>query len=514
MKRLIVKKNRYVDSVSLMSVGEKVKKSTGVQSAEAQMGTPANLELLEELGYTIEEGITPNDLVVAVTGDTEQQLDQAVQLVFDLIDHKVGGEETEVYHSLDEIELNDDPYDLVQISLPGEYAAAEAKKALEKGLEVFIFSDNVSLEEEKELKQLGEEKGLLVMGPDCGVGLINGVALAAGSINKKGPVGIVGASGSGSQEVACIIERCGSGVSSIIGTGGRDLYPQIGGSTMLCGMKRLAEDPETKVIVLVSKLADLAVMDRVLSEADKLEKPVVTVFLGGDETLYKGHRVHGTFSLEEAALEAVKLAEGKVPSIGRSTDEISELVKEEMKKYSPDQKYFRGLYCGGTFTEESLIYFNRHNSGVVIHSNLKNKYAVTLADHLKSEGHSILDLGSEDFTCSAPHPVFDPNIRTKRFQKELEDPETAVILLDFILGPAVHQDPVRPFAEMYKQEMEKQNRYITIIAEVCGSEEDPQKASEQEKLLRDAGFIVASSNFESTKIASALMDALEGRMQA
>ncbi len=511
MKRLIVKKNRYVDSVSLMSLGEKVKKATGVQSAEVQMGTPANLELLAELGYAVEEKITPNDLVIAITGSTDQQLESAVQLVFDLLDHKAGGEEAESYRALDEIDLKDDPYDLVQISLPGEYAAEEAKKALEKGLDVFIFSDNVPIEQEKELKKLGEEKGLLVMGPDCGVGLIHGVALAAGSVVKKGPIGIVGASGSGSQEVACIAERCGSGVSAIIGTGGHDLYPEIGGSTMLRGMRRLAGDPDTKVIVLVSKLADLEVMDRVLTEADGLGKPVVAVFLGSDKQLFEGHRVYGAFSLEEAALEAVRLAEGSVPIIGRTKDEIAELVKEETEKYAPDQKYFRGLYCGGTFTEESLIYFNQHNPGAVIRSNLKNKYSVALKDHLQSEGHSILDLGSEDFTCSSPHPVFDPQLRTKRFSRELEDPEVAVILLDFILGPAVHPDPVSPFIEIYNQK--KKNRYVTVIAEVCGSEEDPQNAGAQERLLQDAGIIVAASNFESTKIASALMEALEGRRQ-
>ena len=236
MKKVIIKENRYVDSVSLMSIGDKVMRIDGVKNAEVQMGTPANIEILGELGFEVPSSVSANDLVIAVSGDSETQVDKAVQLIEDLLVHKNSSDET-VYHTLDEIDLDDDPYNLVQISLPGEYAAAEAMKALKKGLDVFIFSDNVSLEEELELKEYGREKGLLVMGPDCGVGLIDGVALAAGSIIRKGPIGIVGASGSGAQEVACIIEKCGLGVSTIIGTGGHDLYPQIGGISMMEGIK-------------------------------------------------------------------------------------------------------------------------------------------------------------------------------------------------------------------------------------------------------------------------------------
>ena len=349
------------------------------------------------------------------------------------------------------------------------------------------------------------------MGPDAGVALIDGVALAAGSIIRHGPIGIVGASGSGAQEVGCIIEKCGLGVSNIIGTGGRDLYPQIGGITMKAGIRRMEADPETKVIVLVSKLADLGVMDQVLTLADSCEKPVVAVFLGSSEALFENHKVHGTFSLEEAALKAVELAGGSVDKFGYTDEEINKLVEENVAKLKPEQKYFRGLYCGGTFTEEALLYFSAHNTGSRLFSNLSNRYCEKLEDSEVSVGHSILDLGAEDFTAKAPHPVFDPSLRLKRLRRELADPQVGVILLDFITGPGVAFDPITSFAEECKKYRDKG---LVVISSICGSLEDPQDVASKQKLLEEAGVIVTPSNYQSTKLASAMMNALDRREQA
>ena len=511
MDTVIVKKNRYVDSVSLMSAGDRIKQLGGIQAAEVQMATPANCELLETLGFVLTDSVTANDLVIAVRADAEEKCREAVQLAQDILDHKSGADTGNIYHNLREIDLEEDPYDLVQISLPGEYAAAEAKEALEKGLDVFIFSDNVSLEDELELKRLGMEKGRLVMGPDCGVGLIGGVALAAGSIIAPGPIGIVGASGSGAQEVACIIEKCGWGVSTLIGTGGRDLYPQIGGISMLQGMKRLESDPETKVIVLVSKLADLAVMEKILTAADSLTKPVTAVFLGGGEELFSGHRTKGSYSLEEAALNAIRLLGGEPPEIGFTDEEINRLAEKELSLLGPEQKYFRGLYCGGTFTEEGLIYFSRHNPGAELYTNLENQYARKLPDHRKSRENTILDLGAEDFTADAPHPVFEPALRLNRFYQELEDPETAVVLLDFITGPGVHPDPITPFVRAYEDSVLARGKKLVVISSICGSREDPQNIAEKTELLRKAGVLVMPSNYQSSRLASAMMAKLAER---
>ena len=505
MKKVIVKKNRYVDSVSLMGVSERVTAMQGIENAEAQMATCANQDVLQMLGYDIPKSVTPNDLVIAITAEDEGSYNAALKLAEDIIDHK-NVDKDKNYSDINQIDPEEDQYDLCQISLPGEYAAAEAKKALAKGMDLFIFSDNVSLEEELELKLLGQSLGKLVMGPDAGVALIGGVALAAGSIIRSGPIGIVGASGSGAQEVGCIIEKCGLGVSNIIGTGGRDLYPQIGGITMKAGIRRMEEDPDTKVIVLVSKLADLGVMDQVLTLADGCCKPVVAVFLGSDENLFANHKVHGAFSLEEAALKAVELAGGDVSGFRYQDEELEALVQSCMGKLRPEQKYFRGLYCGGTFTEEALQYFAAHNQGVALYSNLKNAYSTKLSDAEHSVGHAILDLGAEDFTAKAPHPVFDPSLRLKRLRQELEDPQVAVVLLDFITGPGVAYDPISAFA----RECAKYPGII-FISNICGSLEDPQNVEEKQKLLENAGVIVTKSNFQSTRLASALMNALEGR---
>ena len=505
MQKVIVEKKRYVDSVSLMGISDKVLTLAGVTNVEAMMATPANQALLKELNYTLPEDVTSNDLVIAVTADTEEICGAAIEMVKNIIDRKDVADYTS-YNNLTEINLQEDPYDLCQISLPGEYAAAEAKKALHMGMDLFIFSDNVTIEEELELKQLGQKLGKLVMGPDAGVALLNGVALAAGSIIKDGPIGIVAASGSGAQEVGCIIEKCGLGVSNLIGTGGRDLYPQIGGITMIEGIKRMEADPNTKVIALVSKLADLGVMDKVLSVADNCTKPVVVVFLGSNEKLFEGHKVHATFSLEACALKAVELAGGNVSDFGMNDEQITKLAKESVTKLDAGRKYFRGLYCGGTFTEEALQYFSAHNQGVQLNSNLSNRFCTKLADSEKSEGHAILDLGAEDFTAKAPHPVFDPSLRLARLRQELNDSEVGVVLVDFITGPGVAADPITAFAKECAKHPE-----IVFISSICGSQEDPQNVAEKEKLLIESGVIVVKSNYQSAKLASAMMNELDRR---
>ena len=504
MQKIFVERGRYVDSVTLMGVGERAMKKCHVKNAEGMMATPANIQTLQEMGYEVPEGITKNDLMLAVTGETEEQLEAAKAEML-LILNGGASKNAATYRDLNDIDLDKDPYDLVQISLPGEYAAAEARKAIEKGLDVFIFSDNVSIEEELELKKLGREKGRLVMGPDCGVGLIGGVALAAGSINRDGPIGIVGASGSGAQEVACLIERMGLGVHCLIGTGGRDLKPEIGGITMRMGMEKLEKDPAVQVICLVSKLADLHVMSGILDDADKLSKPVVAVFLGGDEALFAGHRVQGAMSLEEAARKAVALINGTEPKLGFTDAEMKALT-DRVHTLRPEQKYFRGLYCGGTFTEEALIHFKKVNPQVQLYSNLETKYAARLADHAVSQGHAILDMGAEDFTAEAPHPVFDPALRIKRVQQELQDPSVAVILLDFITGPGVALNPIMPYVDLCDA-----HRDVLFIATICGAEGDPQDIRSAREALKKAGVIVADSNFQSAKLAAAMMAALDGR---
>ena len=509
VKSVSIQQNRYADSVTLMGILDAVKKSGKVKLAEVQMGTPQNVDVMRQLGFDIPASVGANDLVIAIEAENDALLKEAYEDVINRLDRK-HSDDDESFNSLDEVDPADG-WNLCQISLPGEYAAAEAKKAINKGLDVFIFSDNVSIEEELELKRLGDEKDVLVMGPDCGVGMLDGIALATMSLVNSGPVGIVGASGSGAQEVACIVEKAGSGISALIGTGGRDLYPQIGGLSMIKGMQRLAKDDATKVIVLVSKLADRAVMDKVLTQADKIQKPVVAIFLGGDESLFAAHKVRGTFSLEEAALKALELCGVSCEGFAFTDEKIREIVDREMKKFSPEQKYLRGIYCGGTFAEESLIYLKEHNPDSKLYFNMKTRYALKLDSHLKSQEHTLVDLGSEEFTIDAPHPVFDPELRLKRFRQEAADPETAVILLDFITAPGVHEDPISPFAKACAEAIKARNGALTVIASICGSVNDPQDIVKCGRELVDAGVILTGSNHQSTLLASAFMKALDNR---
>jgi hypothetical protein len=250
-------------------------------------------------------------------------------------------------------------------------------------------------------------------------------------------------------------------------------------------------------------------MEKILRAADSLSKPVVAVFLGSDKSLYRGHKVHGTFSLESAALRSLEQVGIKPPGFGFSDEELTAITEKAIARLEPEQKYFRGLYCGGTFTEEALIYFNQYNPETNIYCNLKNRFTLKLDSHLKSYGHTVLDLGAEDFTKDAPHPVFDPAIRVKRLTQEVTDPEVAVILMDFITGPGVHPDPVSAVAGIC--EKRDSGHSIIFIANICGSAGDPQNTSQIKRLLEDSGVIVTASNYQSTRLVSRLISALEKR---
>lgn len=510
MRQILYKRNRYVDSVTLMAVGEDGRKQAGVTGAEAVMCTRANRELLIRAGYEIPTELGANDLILAANGEKE-----AVARALRRMEDRLNGnsENSKAYRSLDDPSLCGEKYDLVQISLPGEYVEEEALKALDKGYHLFIFSDNVPIEAERRLKEKAIEKGLLCMGPDCGVAQLGGVALGAGSILPDGRIGIVGASGSGAQEVACILASFGEGVSQLIGTGGRDLFPEIGGLSMLQGMHLLDTDERTQIIVLVSKVADAAVMEKVLAEADKLSKPTVAIFLGAPERIFAGHRTVGAHSLEEAALKTIGILGGKTDNFGFSEKSLREIAVRECGKYAKEQKYLRGLYCGGTFAEEGLLYYKKYCPDLIFYSNLSLRSAKKLKDKEKSVGNSVLDLGAEDFTIEAPHPVFEPELRLRRLRRELKDEKVAVITLDFITGPGVHSDPAGQFCEEIRRARKERKNHVTVIANICGSALDPQNISAIKTNLEEAGVIVAASNLETVRLSAAILNAWKENAQ-
>lgn len=502
MKKVFVLPNRYMDSVTLMGVGIKLTDLDGVTGAECGMGTKQNMDLLVEEGYTVPQETTKNDLMLAIDAVDEEKLNAAYQAGLEALSGGAG-KHKRTYRDVDDLE--DGAFDVVQISLPGQYAIKEAKKAIDKGMDVFMFTADVTLEEERELKEYARDHGRLMMGPDAGVGLLGGVAMAAGSIVRFGPVGVIGASGSGSQEVACLIEAMGSGVTCVLGTGGRDLKKTVGGVSMKADMKRLDMDDDTKLICLVSMLADREIMEEVLCEADKLHKPVVAVFLGADEKLYEGHNVTGTYNLQEAARACVRIVTGKEPQIGWSEDEVNVLAKEKAALITGEKKWFRGLYTGGTFAEEALMTFRSVAPEIAMHTNRDNtKYATRLKTHKQSEMHTLLDMGDLDFTAEAPHTVFDPAQRLQRFRQEQEDPTVGLIAMDIILGPGVAPDPASCYVPYMKQRPD-----IVYVCAVCGGEGDPQNKAKIQQMLREAGAVVADSNYESARLCAKICKALE-----
>ena len=391
---------------------------------------------------------------------------------------------------------------LALISTPGDYAAAEAEKAIRLGLNVMMFSDNVALADEVALKALAEAKGLIFMGPDCGTAIVDGVPLGFANAVQRGTIGVIAASGTGLQQVTCLVDRWGKGISQAIGTGGRDLKLEVGGTTMLRALAMLAADEETTVIVLVSKPPAQAVADRILKAAAKIDKPVVVNFLGADLEPKSGSGLYAAATLDEAAALAVMLADGIEPesaTVDAAPDGPAEAAAAA--KLVADQKYVRGLYTGGTFCYEALLILSKALKGV--YSNTPLGPDTALDDPWKSREHTVVDLGDDSFTRGRPHPMIDPALRNERIVEEAGDPAVAVILLDLVLGHGAHGDPgadlVAAIRAAQKRAAEN-DRQIAFVASVCGTKNDPQDLARQETMLRDAGVLLAESNAAAARL--------------
>ncbi|MCK4406027.1 MAG: FdrA family protein, partial [Hadesarchaea archaeon] len=305
----LVRKNEYRDSIFLMRISKKLEDLEGVQKATAIMATDANKDLLRDAGMLTDEikGASSNDLVIVVDVVSSERASEAISGAEGILAEEARKrvEEAEViYKTLDSAIGAEPESNLVLISVPGEFAAREAERALKAGKHVMIFSDGVSIEDEVRLKRLGREKGLLVMGPDCGTAIINGIGLGFANVVKRGPVGVVAASGTGAQEVTSLISA-GPGISHAIGTGGRDLHDEVGGITMLMGLQSLADDPGTEIIVLISKPPSPEVAKRILKAASEVGKPTVVNFLGGDPKIIAEINLTPAVTLEDAAAKAI-----------------------------------------------------------------------------------------------------------------------------------------------------------------------------------------------------------------
>lgn len=477
-----IKKGAYHDSVSLMRVGKSIAGTDGVAEAALVMGTKSNLGILKASGLLISDfaKATDTDLLLAVKARDAKTAEAALNAAEAALKSKaaaVGASSGETRPSdLDGAVKVLPDANLALISVAGRYAGTLAMRCLEKGLHVMLFSDNVPIEKEIELKKFAAKKGLLVMGPDCGTAIINGIPLAFANVVRRGPIGIVAAAGTGLQEVSTIISNEGSGISQAIGTGGRDVKKEVGGIMFLAGLKALAADPQTKVILLVSKPPHPSVLNRVRREVRRIRKPVVSLLLGAEGD--------GPKTLEEAALQAVALA------TGRKVEDLQDRAESQSRprRARGRRKYVRGLFSGGTFCAEAQIILE--DTLGQLYSNAPTGRTKQLKDSLKSQKHSFVDLGEDEFTVGRPHPMIDFSLRNKRILAEAADPETAVILLDVVLGYGSNMDPAAELAPVIRTA----SRKVPVVCSVTGTDGDPQNRSRVVKALKAAGAIVMPSN--------------------
>ncbi|MEO8922066.1 MAG: acyl-CoA synthetase FdrA [Caldimonas sp.] len=506
-----IRKNLYKDSVALMRIAEVVRAREHVLRVTLLMGTPANKAILAsaELFSAELDAARPGDVMVVVEAETSDARDGAMSDIASRLEGErpaQGAGETApiALRSIGMARAHaNGAFALAQVSVPGPYAAAEAMKALRQGLHVFLFSDNVPIEQERVIKTVARGKGLLVMGPDCGTAIIDGTPLGFANVVRRGSIGLVGASGTGLQEATCQIHALGHGIRHAIGTGGHDVSAEIGGTTMGQALDLLAADPHTRIIGIVSKPPAPAVAREILARVAAIGKPVVVLFLGADLSSEKlpSHVVVVT-TLYDVAVAAVALAEGRpfVPS--RQGDEWLRLGEAEAGLLAPGQRYVRGLYSGGTFCSEAQLVWAA--LGLRVDSNAPVDKAGVSGDGARFRGHTAIDLGDDEYTVGRPHPMIDPSSRIESIAREARDPGTAVVVLDVVLGYAGHDDPagaLAPAIAEAKAACKRDGRHLSVVTFVCGTEEDPQRLSRQQARLREAGALVLPSHTAAARLA-------------
>ena len=482
----------YRDSVALMAIASTTESIDGVARVGAVMATPANLEILRESDMLPEQlAAAPDDLVIVVRGTTDEvvagALDaaEAALTTVESARRKEDRAAATIGEGIAAMSSDDPerPATIATISIPGAYAAVVAERALRDGLHVFCFSDNVPISDEVRVKRLARERRLLHMGPDCGTAIIDGIPLGFANVVRRGPVGMVAASGTGAQEVSRLLDLAGAGISQLIGVGGRDLSPEVDGIMTDLALDLLEEDPETEVIVVVSKPPADAVATRLLARLSAIAKkgtPTIACFLGaddsGDDDAGAGVIVRGT--LEGGAIAAAAAA-GHTLSVD---------VAGAPPETAPPGRIL-GLYTGGTLASETKILLKR--AGV--------------------KDMEVLDLGDDEYTAGKPHPMIDPEARAARIEAAGADPTVGILLLDVVLGYGSSPDPSSPVVAavaVARAAATADGRELLVIGSVCGTPGDPQGLARQTDLLEGAGIVLAPTNAAAARLAAALATAV------
>ena len=506
-----IKKGEYFDSVTLMIVSKEINKMDGVIDSSVVMGTNENKAILKmaELYVSDFDEADDTDMLIVISAENEDAYKKAL----DSVDERLKAIRNK---KDDDGDFNPKSFDgaidvmpeanLSLISVAGKYAPQEAQKAIDKGLHVMMFSDNVSVEDEINLKKQAIEKGLLMMGPDCGTAIINGIPLAFANVVKRGNIGIVAASGTGLQEVSSIITNLGGGISQAIGTGGRDVKKEVGGIMFIEALKALNNDTQTEVIALVSKPPHAEVLDKIAEEIKKISKQIVAIFIGADaETIKKSGAIPAE-NLEECAVIANALANKEdytqaLANLKKRKEDNKKLAEKLAKNNSG--KYLRGLFSGGTLCDETQLLL-KDTIGFT-YGNAPLNPDFKLADIWKSKENTIIDLGEDEFTAGRPHPMIDFSLRNKRIIQEAKDPETKVILLDVVLGYGSNLAPDEELVPVFK-EAKQINPNLAIICSITGTDKDPQNRTKIKQALENAGAVVCETNVEASELAESIVN--------
>ncbi len=513
-----LRRSAYYDSIVLMQLRASLAALPNVVDAGVMMGTPANLELLAQSGLLPPEvrDIRSDDLIITVKALDKASARAALAQVDGLLTRRASTLQQDYRpQSLETAAALLPDASWVLVSVAGRYAAGVARAALELGKHVFLFSDNVSIEDEIALKEMSSARGLLVMGPDCGTAIINGIGLGFANGVRRGPIGVVAAAGTGLQHVTARIHQLGGGLTHGIGTGGRDLTEQVGAVTFRQAIDVLARDPETRVIVLVSKPPAPRVAEEMLALARQAQKPVVVNFIGRAASARQIDNLYFATGLDDAARLAVDLT-----PLPPSPDGDSSAVRrgggiEEGGRFAPGQRYLRGLFSGGTLAYEAQYLLQDYLPRVWANAPL-NK-ANRIPNALTSQEHTIIDLGEDEFTVGRLHPMMNNELRIRRLDQEAADPETAVIMLDVVLGYGSHPDPaseLAPAIARARAAAQASGRYLEIVAVVTGTDEDPQGLASQIEQLRNAGAWVDTNNEATIRYAGQLVRSLNPESQS
>ena len=489
-----VRKGFFLDSVALMRISRAVADCPGVEEAALMMGTPANKEIMTAAGLLTEVGetATGGDLVLGVRAKENDAATAALQVAVEFLTGPkialAGGIVWRPKSIRTGLPLLPDA-NLALISVPGDFAAAEARKALMLGLNAMVFSDNVAIQEERALKEEARARGLLLMGPDCGTAIIAGVPIGFANEVPRGDIAIVGASGTGMQEISSLIARGGGGISHGIGVGGRDLSSEVGGISTFAALDLLDADDATRHIVIVSKPPSPEVIGLLLERVSESRKDF-TLCLLGERSLDIPGNARLVETLKAAAYSA--LPDGEL----LSWDPTAAVQSPTTRRTG-----VLGLFTGGTLAAEAQYVFMA--AGETVASNAPIPGALTL--EAAGDTNVIIDLGSDEFTRGRPHPMIDPIVRDAKLREAVESKEVSIILLDVVIGYGAHGDPACRVVEAVKAF--GTDRPI-IIASVTGTDSDPQRRSAQEAKLAAVGVLVAPSNADAANLALACLRAV------